>query len=364
MGIWRPVIIFPSDESGDKEFISNILLHELGHAVRRDCLWNTLFKFALALVPFQPLLWWLARRHEFAAEQSCDDLVVLQGNQPEVYARQLIDLAGQSLCIQPVGVSMVARPSMLAMRIGRIVDERCLRTATISARTRLVFATILVGMCVLSTLVVLPASAQTLAQTPSAAKPTPADNAKRESKKIQFAGQVLAADGSPMAQAIVDLTFPYVKFQQTLSTGDGGKFESLIDLRPEQLGGLRIVAMSKDGSQMFHAYVTEADCVQNLVNLKIQLQPTRTVIVSVVGVDGRAVSDAKVLLKIRPGQNTVVQTTNANGVARLKAAERQAIRQVVAWKDGMGLDYRSYDPNENETKGQPLSHRRFPSMAS
>lgn len=360
VGILQPVIIFPVDDSDNEEFVRNILWHELGHVVRRDCWWNLLFKFTLSILPFQPLMWWLARRHEFAAEQSCDDFVVLQGNHPEAYARQLIDLAGQSLCGQPVGVGMVARPSMLAMRIRRIVDERCIRNTTASHYTRLAFAMALIGLCVLSTLVMLPASAQTPAQALTTGKPAAISNEKRESSKIRFAGQVLALDGSPSAQSLVHLEFPYTKLEQTLTTDDGGKFETELDLRPEQLGGLRIVAMSKDGSQMLHANVTQADCVQNLVNLKIQLQPTRTVIVSVVAVDGSAVSDANVLLKISPGQNTLVQTTNANGVAKLRIAERQAIMQAVAWKDGMGLDYRSYYPDDDQAEDPLAKPPQFP----
>lgn len=360
VGILQPVIIFPLDDSHDNDLVCNILLHELGHVVRRDCWWNLLFKFTLAILPFQPLLWWLARRHEFAAEQSCDDFVVLQGNRPEAYARQLVDLAGQSLCGQPVGVGMVARPSMLAMRIRRIVDERCTRRSTASLQTRLAFAMALIGMCVLTTLVILPASAQTQAPAPSATSPASTSNEKRESTKIRFAGQVLAVDGSPSAQSLVHLEFPYTKLEQTLTTGDGGKFETELDLRPEQLGGLRMMATTKDGSQMFHANVTQADCDQNVVNLKIQLQPTRTIIVSVVAVDGSAVSDANVLLKISPGQNTVVQTTNANGVARLRVAERQAIMQAVAWKDGMGLDYRSYYPDDDQAEDPLAEPPQFP----
>lgn len=360
VGIWQPVIIFPVDDSHDNNLVCNILLHELGHVVRRDCWWNLLFKFTLAILPFQLLLWWLARRHEFAAEQSCDDFVVLQGNRPEAYARQLVDLAGQSLCGQPVGVGMVARPSMLAMRIRRIVDEQCPRNTTASLQTRLAFAMALIGLCVLSTLVILPASAQTPAPAPSETSPASSSNEKRVATKIVFAGQVLAVDGSPMAGALVNLTWPFKKFEQTVTTSDGGKFETELDLRPEQLGGLRIVAMSKDGSQMFHANVTQADCDQNLVNLKLQLQPTRTVIVSVVAVDGSAVADANVLLKISPGQNTVVQTTNAHGVARLRVAERQAIMQAVAWKDGMGLDYRSYYPDDDQAEVPLAKPPQFP----
>jgi biopolymer transport protein ExbD len=122
-GWWRPVVLLPADAANwptDRRRI--VLLHELAHAKRWDCLTQTIARLVCALYWINPLAWLAARRMCLERERACDDLVLHSGCRPSEYATHLVDIA-RAFCHAPqlAGIAM-ARSPQLHGRIAAIVD--------------------------------------------------------------------------------------------------------------------------------------------------------------------------------------------------------------------------------------------------
>jgi beta-lactamase regulating signal transducer with metallopeptidase domain len=122
-GWWRPVVLLPADAvhwSSERRRV--VLLHELAHAKRWDCLTQTVARIVCALYWMNPLVWLAARRMCVERERACDDLVLNSGCRASDYARHLVDIARTfGRTPQFAGIAM-ARSSQLQERIAAIVD--------------------------------------------------------------------------------------------------------------------------------------------------------------------------------------------------------------------------------------------------
>ncbi|HTU26736.1 MAG TPA: M56 family metallopeptidase [Pirellulales bacterium] len=140
-GLRRPVILLPERDLGPR--LSEVLVHELAHFARGDCGWNLLRQIGLAILFHQPLLWILSRRLEATAEEVCDDYVVQYGGDRAEYAYCLIEVAEHAIALPlAAGVGIVRLRSMLAHRVGRIMDT----SRPLSTRIgNLLFVLVLIG---------------------------------------------------------------------------------------------------------------------------------------------------------------------------------------------------------------------------
>lgn len=160
-GLRRHVVLLPPDCDGwALEQRREVLLHELAHVRRRDCLTQFVAQLACALYWFNPIVWMTARRMRTERERACDDRVLVAGVKPSSYASHLLDFArrldAKKLVMSP-GLAM-ARRSRIFERLDSVLDPRLPRGGP--RRPMIAMVTVLT----LATLLPL-ASLDTIAQT-------------------------------------------------------------------------------------------------------------------------------------------------------------------------------------------------------
>ncbi len=90
-GIFRSKLLLPTEAyewSPQRQRV--VLLHELAHAVRWDCLAKFITHIACGLYWFNPLVWNAFKRMQLEAESACDDLVLNAGAKPSKYAEHIL----------------------------------------------------------------------------------------------------------------------------------------------------------------------------------------------------------------------------------------------------------------------------------
>jgi beta-lactamase regulating signal transducer with metallopeptidase domain len=138
-GVFFSRVLVPRDiENWPSEQRRSVLMHELGHVLRRDALWQWIVELARAVYWFHPLVWFAAWRAQIERERACDDLVLNRGVSPRKYANHLLDIVARGR--RPpagamIGVAM-ASPSRLEGRLRSLFDDRRHRRP-VSRRMRL-----------------------------------------------------------------------------------------------------------------------------------------------------------------------------------------------------------------------------------
>ena len=127
-GLGRPVILVPvGGDHWTEEVRRSVLLHELGHIRRNDCLMHLLGRLACAAYWFHPLVWFAARQQRKTSEQAADDVVLASNTAPLEYASHLLaiarDVRGSTGFIADVALPM-ATPSGLENRVRAILDPQ------------------------------------------------------------------------------------------------------------------------------------------------------------------------------------------------------------------------------------------------
>ena len=138
-GIWRPLIVLPREAaawSEDRRHV--VLLHELAHIKRRDCLTQLLAQVVCAAYWFNPLAWIAARRLRAERERACDDFVLAAGTPRSAYANHLLEIAqaAQPARFSPTAAIAVpmARRSQLEGRLMAILDPATRRSSAFYSR--------------------------------------------------------------------------------------------------------------------------------------------------------------------------------------------------------------------------------------
>ena len=172
-GILHPSVLMPvTAHDWPVDRLRIVLLHELAHVKRRDCLTHLFAQMACATYWFNPLAWVAVRHLRIERERACDDLVIAAGTRGPDYADQLIDIArvmraGRFPAVMAGASLAMAHRSQLEGRLMAILDPTVPRRTL--GRRRATLATILCTVFVLPLAAVRP-----WAQEPAAAQAVPA----------------------------------------------------------------------------------------------------------------------------------------------------------------------------------------------
>jgi beta-lactamase regulating signal transducer with metallopeptidase domain len=143
LGFVHPVILLPAQEvlATDPWETEQILGHELAHVQRRDDWANLVQQFMLAMMFFQPAVWWISRQLTLEREVASDDFALQQEGRRRAYARLLVNLAGRVKCPEArLAPGVSANKSQLQQRITMILDTHRITSPRL-ARARLGFVT-------------------------------------------------------------------------------------------------------------------------------------------------------------------------------------------------------------------------------
>jgi beta-lactamase regulating signal transducer with metallopeptidase domain len=169
-GLWHSRILLPQEAADwTVEKCEAVLLHELAHIRRGDCVAQLIVQFACALYWFNPLMWIARNRMQLERERACDDLVLNTGARPSTYAQHLLKSAAAMPALPFVSAAAaMAKPSTLEERLRAILDPQRNRSTmnkkTLSAATLLV----LIALFPIAVL-----HAQDASSTPPPARRTP-----------------------------------------------------------------------------------------------------------------------------------------------------------------------------------------------
>ena len=126
-GVRHPVVLLPADaDNWDEDRRRVVLMHELAHVKRNDCLTQLIAQICCAVYWFHPGAWYTARKIRAERELACDEHVLGVGVNACDYAAHLLEVA--RVCRAPAGSTIaaiaMARPSQLEGRLLAILDAR------------------------------------------------------------------------------------------------------------------------------------------------------------------------------------------------------------------------------------------------
>ena len=148
LGLHRPEVVVPEwllHATPEEQRL--VVLHEREHIRARDPLLLAAGCLSVALIPWNPLAWWMLFRLRLAVELDCDVRVLRGGVRPHAYGSLLIDMAGRGPGLSLGVPALAGSPSTLERRL-RAMTTRSPRFA--AARASALGAlglTVLVAAC-------------------------------------------------------------------------------------------------------------------------------------------------------------------------------------------------------------------------
>ena len=170
VGILKSYIVLPvTADEWNEEQRRTVLVHELAHIKRKDCLLHLLTQVTSALYWFNPLVWVASWQLRIERERACDDIVLEYGIDPSAYAETLLQTARSMKRAEwsTVAAVSMARHSQLEGRLLSILDPRRRRSL---GRMSTVLAIAVVACVAIPLAILTPVQAQEAPQEEWAAR--------------------------------------------------------------------------------------------------------------------------------------------------------------------------------------------------
>jgi bla regulator protein BlaR1 len=144
-GIFRPVLLLPEGiaQRLTPDQLQAVVAHEMSHIRRRDNVANALHMLTEALFWFHPMVWWIERRLLDEQERACDEEVLRQGGDPQVYAESILRICEFYVSSPLICVSGITG-SDLKMRVREIMRNAARPRLSVAGRLLLYMAAVLV----------------------------------------------------------------------------------------------------------------------------------------------------------------------------------------------------------------------------
>jgi beta-lactamase regulating signal transducer with metallopeptidase domain len=192
-GVRRAWILLPATaDDWPAERRRAVLLHELAHVARRDCLIQMAAAITCALYWPHPGVWWAARRLRAERELACDDAALNRGIPARGYARHLLEVAHDHYTPRRLSAVAVSMASLsIEQRLRALIDTGRVRTPP--GKRAMLLATLLAAVLLLpmSALRVVAADSQSERALPEAgdaqrsASNAPVDDVTRKVNAVE-----------------------------------------------------------------------------------------------------------------------------------------------------------------------------------
>lgn len=364
-GIRYPTILLPSPDWTDwtQERLGIVLLHELAHIKRMDVLWQLFSRIVCSLYWFHPLVWRAHRRMRSACELACDDSVLSNGVIPSNYAQHLVNVAREFQTSTSSLAMQMAKPIGLERRVRAILNHQGSRRPL----SRFTLSTTVLCSVFLSVLFTIPKlAAEPVLQEVS--KTTDDDQAEVTATNpadaiVTVSGSVMDDRGEPVSGAVVRVFRAGGSTNDTPAVSDSnGNFSLTFDVKPGEAGLRKVGLVASDAAGVRLGYYRfdrhdESDVIDSVA---IQLAPTKTIRAQVVDGEGKIVVDANLAFHLGSPFVHAVPIDPNTGIGSLSVPSSERVESVIAWKEDVGFDFRSYVLSKEEQADMLSSAPEFP----
>ena len=146
VGLLKPVVVLPTPIVESRGQLESILIHELIHVKRWDCLYRLLAMVGMAFYWFNPLFHRVKHLLFEVQEQACDDWTVTTTGNSESYADTLLNVATQLRPRPAIALGMdMARSPQIMDRVNRIITLGGHVSPRVGRISALVMAVVFIG---------------------------------------------------------------------------------------------------------------------------------------------------------------------------------------------------------------------------
>lgn len=148
VGLIHPEIVVPEwllDSPDDERKL--VVLHELEHLRSRDPVVLILGCLIVALIPWNPVVWWMLYRLRLCVELDCDKRVLNKGAKPELYGTMMLDVAGRNSGLIYGVPAFSGSPSILKKRLLAMTTQNKRTPTTLTVMFTAISAALLFFAC-------------------------------------------------------------------------------------------------------------------------------------------------------------------------------------------------------------------------